>query len=858
MIMVSTGAAKHRVRYKTGANDWNTVDVAAATRYTAEMLAASTTYRFEVSAYGDGATRRAGWGGWSMHLDASSDAAPTMSGCTTTLGSISGTSTLQGTWTDECVSSNRPGTRYARYFTFELATAAELTIELVSEIDPYLYLMAGAGTSGTELAKNDDSRDFAFGYSDSRITYEAAAGTYTAEATTYPATSTGDFTIRIDALSEPTEPTIVQATPGDGEIVVTWNEPDRTGGAAITDYQVQYGTAASGQARSVTDPSINWRLAGWRSASSARTKTIAGLTNGTTYYVAVQARNDIDPADGDGALSEAVTAIPVAPLMNAPPTFDQASYSLNVRRDAPSGHVVATVAAMDAADDLVYRMSGTTSFAIESDSGQITTSGLLLGLASASYDMTVYVSDGVNAEVSVPVTVTLDPSPIVLTISGLDGVAGTMAIGDDTEVTVEGSHLVAGVRYSLNVTTSDTPKLGFGIDCSLSGVGNLESANGSDSALFNLRACVPTFGTTVTATLNFSGTVVASATKTVNVRPALPTTPRANGHGGTATVGHVKIRVDKPIHQVDYKVRYEECDASNIYCKLRPVVWDEPGVLRSPTTLTFTVGSQQKLVHELLLDNLDPNTLYRVEVAAIVGGTNGERSNFTVNEVLVFTTHTRPRVNSGGANPDIATIPLNGYWSSDAYRPVICTDTFDGDAGFLPAVRTALAAWADTPPWLVASASGDDHNLIQVAPSEDSDCPELDDLDYPGTTEIRMAVNKNEFEEHCDPDEQDPMTLIWKITRGCVRKSVYSAPAGELPTLAKAYMFLRDSARYTDWLSGSPCTQLQKTIVHEAGHALGMKHATIDHALMYETNVAYCGPQAPDSSAIMGLYQSSN
>ena len=186
-----TGAAKYRVRYKTGSNDWSgPVDVAAATRYTATMLDASTTYRFEVGAYGNGTTHRADWGPWSTHLDASTNAAPVVSGCTTTLGAISGESSYEGSRTNECVSSNRPATRYARYYTFELVTAADLTIELVSSTDPYLYLMEGAGTSGTELAKNDDSRDDDLGYYNSRITYEAAAGTYTAEATSYGSTRT--------------------------------------------------------------------------------------------------------------------------------------------------------------------------------------------------------------------------------------------------------------------------------------------------------------------------------------------------------------------------------------------------------------------------------------------------------------------------------------------------------------------------------------------------------------------------------------------------------------------------------------------------------------------------------------------
>jgi len=34
-------ASKHQVCYKTGTNDWNTVEVASGTRYTAEMLVAA-------------------------------------------------------------------------------------------------------------------------------------------------------------------------------------------------------------------------------------------------------------------------------------------------------------------------------------------------------------------------------------------------------------------------------------------------------------------------------------------------------------------------------------------------------------------------------------------------------------------------------------------------------------------------------------------------------------------------------------------------------------------------------------------------------------------------------------------------
>ena len=393
------------MRYKTGTNDWNTVEVAAGTRYKAEMLDATTTYRFEVSAYGDGTTRRADWGAWSTHLDTAVDPPPQT--CTTALGMIEGATTANGEWTADCLSTHRTG-KYAKFFTFELAAAAELTIELVSRQDPYLFLVDGQDVDGAELAHNDDSNDSALGSRNSRIVYIAPAGTYTAEATTYYSARTGDFTITIEALSEPTEPTIVEATPGDGEIVVTWGEPERTGEAPVIDYQVQYGTAASGPARSVTDPSINWRLAGWQSASSARTKTITGLTNGTTYYVAVQARNDIDPADGDGALSEPITAVPVAQVTNTPPSFALSSYSINVSEDTPSGGSVGLVAATDDMDTLTYSIGGTTIFAINSGNGNITAARSLAGLGGTTYTMTVTVTDNVNTPVTVDVEITVD------------------------------------------------------------------------------------------------------------------------------------------------------------------------------------------------------------------------------------------------------------------------------------------------------------------------------------------------------------------------------------------------------------------------------------------------------------------
>ena len=651
---------------------------------------------------------------------------------------------------------------------------------------------------------------------------------------------------------------------------MTWNEPDRTGGAAITDYQVQYGTAASGQARSVTDPSINWRLAGWRSASSARTKTITGLTNGTTYYVAVQARNDIDPADGDGALSEAVTAIPVAPLMNAPPTFDQASYSLNVRRDAPSGHVVATVAAMDAADDLVYRMSGTTSFAIESDSGQITTSGLLLGLASASYDMTVYVSDGVNAEVSVPVTVTLDPSPIVLTISGLDGVAGTMAIGDDTEVTVEGSHLVAGVRYSLNVTTSDTPKLGFSATCNqINAARELLSTSGTtDDADFDLHACDASAGIVVTATLSFGETVIATTSKTVKVKPRKPSGVRINGHYADATDPEMFLRWHKAAEGYTYEVRYGlECwsGANPRVCFQSSDSWAEP---HQELLATETSGISGLLSGALEMEApRDVKTLLRVEIRAKVGNIASDWSE----PVFVYPTTTQPAYTTPASGdpvpPSVGTIPLTGFHPTHTYSYTICSNKFPDDT-WVTEMQNAIRLIRETVTWYVGG-----ENIIGSDETVSGQCATLvTEQIVDGATsiytfapppfgEIRLAdEDAQEFRHYC----HEPENRIEKAACAGTPR-----PEGTpLPRFSRQHyiMFRRDVSSVSsivDWAPGvnapgAECSQFFQTAVHETGHAYGLGHAGQHVSIMHAPGRPRvdCVLSGYDVAALKAIYQS--
>ena len=98
--------------------------------------------------------------------------------------------TTDGTWTAAC-RSQVSGRGYARYFTFTLDQQSDVTIDLVSDVDPWLFLREGAARSGDAEYDNDD---LVPGTNlNSQITETLAAGPWTIEATTYAAGQPGDL-----------------------------------------------------------------------------------------------------------------------------------------------------------------------------------------------------------------------------------------------------------------------------------------------------------------------------------------------------------------------------------------------------------------------------------------------------------------------------------------------------------------------------------------------------------------------------------------------------------------------------------------------------------------------------------------
>ena len=118
-------------------------------------------------------------------------------------------STINGIWDGTCPSNREPeqyggsGARFARYYSFTLDSAVDVSITLTSSEDTYLYLLDGAGKGGPDLYENDDITPNS--NLNSRIEQRLQPGGYTIEATTYHSQKTGEFALEVSGIGKPPE-----------------------------------------------------------------------------------------------------------------------------------------------------------------------------------------------------------------------------------------------------------------------------------------------------------------------------------------------------------------------------------------------------------------------------------------------------------------------------------------------------------------------------------------------------------------------------------------------------------------------------------------------------------------------------
>ena len=189
---------------------------------------------------------------------------------------------------------------------------------------------------------------------------------------------------------------------------VTWTAP-AAGSSAITGYGLQYkltseaDSAYAGATPTKKGTSTGYNVVNRRSQS---------ITAGTSYDVRVRARN----AEGWGPWSDAATAVTAspAPPANNPPVFAASTAEVSVAENTASGANIGDAIEAtdpDAGDTLTYTLGSTAddgNFAIDSNTGQLQTSGALDYEGKDTYAVTVTATDDGGLAASIAVTVTVD------------------------------------------------------------------------------------------------------------------------------------------------------------------------------------------------------------------------------------------------------------------------------------------------------------------------------------------------------------------------------------------------------------------------------------------------------------------
>ena len=144
--------------------------------------------------------------------DPTPDTTPTLPDC---VESLPDDMTVAGNWNTDCTSvvsaPSGSGDRYARFYTFTLDAESDVTTDLSSDEDTFLYLRSGITTDGNTIAENDDRATSDY---DSQITSTLQPNSYTIEATTYAAGTTGSFTLTVTAVPvSDTPPPVPPPTP---------------------------------------------------------------------------------------------------------------------------------------------------------------------------------------------------------------------------------------------------------------------------------------------------------------------------------------------------------------------------------------------------------------------------------------------------------------------------------------------------------------------------------------------------------------------------------------------------------------------------------------------------------------------
>jgi Fibronectin type III domain len=217
----------------------------------------------------------------------------------------------------------------------------------------------------------------------------------------------------------PDAPTALTATPGNAQLSLAWTAPVSDGGAAITDYALQYSVTGSG----IWTPYVD-------SVSTTTSAVITGLTNDTSYDVTVSAVNSV----GTSAVSSSASATPIAPV--APPaTVPGVPQSVSATAGNATASVSFTAPLSDGGSPITgYTVTSNTGITVIGTASPIVVSGLMNGTAyTFTVTATNAIGSGTTSGVSNAVTPTLPvvapgaPTAVTATAANASAIVGFTA-----------------------------------------------------------------------------------------------------------------------------------------------------------------------------------------------------------------------------------------------------------------------------------------------------------------------------------------------------------------------------------------------------------------------------------------------
>jgi flagellar motor protein MotB len=128
-------------------------------------------------------------------------------------------------------------------------------------------------------------------------------------------------------VTTPNAPTIISATPSNGQISIAFSDPSNDGGATITDYEY------------TTNGGTNWKSTGSTSSPLAisTTSTNTSLVNGTSYTIQIRAKNSAGSGTASNSSSATPRTVPGSPTIGTATKTDSTTVTVDFLRPVSDG-----------------------------------------------------------------------------------------------------------------------------------------------------------------------------------------------------------------------------------------------------------------------------------------------------------------------------------------------------------------------------------------------------------------------------------------------------------------------------------------------------------------------------------------